>query len=227
MTMVAGPSRGPAREFTTIAALALVFLAGCCARTPAPSGLPPATRVERCGEQALREGRAVEARAMFFEAMRGQKCPFLSWIGVARASLALSDVKTAEIAISQAMQTNPGTAASFELVGRTVLMVAQARGEGGRGQALMADALLDRAQRMDPSIRRISYHRGLARLAANDAASAVTFLEAAIAVEGQDADVVDALMLAYQRTGQSDRARALFQSASRPTGELDGPPPPP
>src|SRR5688572_14550800 len=109
----AGPSRRQAREFTRIAVAALALSA--CASSP-PAGVPASSGLERMGEQALREGRAAEARALFFQAMRGQDRPFLAWIGVARASIAVGDLQTAEIAIGQAMQTDPGSAASVDLV---------------------------------------------------------------------------------------------------------------
>lgn len=214
---------GPAREFTWIAALALVLVGVSCA-TPSSGRVPAPTALERSGEQALAEGRAAEARGLFFQAMRGQQCPFVAWIGVARSSLALGDMKTTDVAISQAMQTNPGTAGALDLVGRTLLMQAQQLGEGGRSQALMADALFDRAERMDPSTRKIAYHRGLAHLAANDAAGASVLLERAMAADGAEGDTVQALLLAYERSGQTARAKSLRDSVAKPEERLDAGP---
>jgi predicted Zn-dependent protease len=157
----------------------------------------------------------VEARAIFFQAMRGQDRPFLSWIGVARASIAMGDLRTADVAIGQAMQTNPGNAASIDLVARTLLMVAQAMGEGGRSQALMADALFRSAERADPDLPKLAYHRGLAHLAANEATVAVPLLERAATIDPGDENALRALLIAYERSGQIDRGREVVETLRR------------
>jgi predicted Zn-dependent protease len=166
-----------------------------CAPLPAPSAL------EKHAEELLCAGRPAEARALFFQAMRGQDRPFLSWIGVARASVALGDCPTADTAVGQAMQLNPGSAAATDLVGRTVLMIAQERGQAGRGQALMADAILSRAERIAPDTPKIAYHRGLAHLVANDPRRAIGFLERAARSDPSDASARQALAVARERAG--------------------------
>jgi predicted Zn-dependent protease len=133
--------------------------------------------------------------------MRGQERPFLAWIGVARASVAMGDLATADLAVAQAIQVDPGSAASTDLVGRTVLMIARDRGEAGRSQALMADAILSRAERLDPELPNVAYHRGLAHLAADDPRGAVILLERATATDPANQDVRAALVLAYKRVG--------------------------
>jgi predicted Zn-dependent protease len=174
--------------------------------------MPCPTGLETAGDRALVEGRPDEARALFFQAMRGQQRPFLAWIGVARASIAMGDAGTTQLALTQAMQNDPGCAASADLIGRTMLMLAQGLGEGGRPDAIMADSMFQRAQRQDPTFPKIAYHRGLAQLIANQPALAVPLLELAMRQDPADGNAGQALLLAYGRTGQDDRARALVES---------------
>jgi predicted Zn-dependent protease len=147
--------------------------------------------------------------------MRGQERPFLSWIGVARASITLGDLQTAELAIGQAMQNQSGSAESVDLVARTMLMIAQARGDGGRGQAMMADALFRQAERIEPDLPKLAYHRGLAHLAANDPGVAAALLERAAAADPQDANALQALLIAWERSGQAARGRDLIETLRR------------
>lgn len=150
----------------------------------------------------------------------------------------MNDVRTAQIALSQAMQTNPGTAASSDLIGRTLVMLAQILGAGGRSQALMADMMFQRAEKLDPATPKIAYHRGLARLAANEPEQAAILLERALQLEPGDDAAARALLLAYERSGQKDRGLALVEalrregrlppavtteSATRPAGEMPDP----
>jgi predicted Zn-dependent protease len=160
--------------------------------------------------------------------MRGQRCPYLSWIGVARSSLDVGDVRTAEVAVTQAMQVDPGTAASADLTGRTLLMVAQARGDAGRSQALTADMMFQRAARLEPKWPRIAYHRGLAHLAANRPVEAAILLEGAVAADPADDNAVRALLLAYERSHQTERSKAFVEQLRQqgrlpPAGEPPGP----
>lgn len=147
--------------------------------------------------------------------MRGQSRPFVSWIGVARASIAMGDFRTAEIGVTQAMQTDPGTAASADLLGRTLLMIAEGRGEAGRSQALTADLMFQRVARLDPKWPNLAYHRGLAHLAANQPAEAVVLLESAVAADFSNDEAVRALLLAYGRANQGERAKALVERLRR------------
>ena len=208
----AGSSPRPGREFTRIALLAL-FLGGCCCPPPAKTSCPG--EADCAGDRALNEGRPDEARALFFESMRGKKRPFWSWVGVARASIAMGDLRTAELALGQAMQMDPGTASSADLTGRTLLMLAQARGESGRSQANMADLMFQRAERLDPTLPKLAYHRGLAHLAANQPGPAVLLLERAAQADPGDENTVRALLIAYERTHQADRGRALVEMLQR------------
>ena len=192
----------------------VALLISGCSSCP-PKGLPASNCLERSGEQALAQGRPAEARAIFFQAMRGSDQPFVAWIGVARSSIAMQDLRTAEIALAQAMQTNPGSAASIDLIGRTMLMLAQAMGEGGRTQALTADALFTRAERLDPELPKLDYHRGLAHLAANDAGGAVALLERAATADPNDENALRALLIAYGRAGRSEQAHAWVEMLRR------------
>lgn len=208
----AGSSRRQGREFTRIALLAL-FVVGCASAPRAETSAPG--EADRAGERALDAGRPDEARALFFEAMRCQKRPFLSWVGVARASIAMGDLRTAELALGQAMQMDPRSAASADLMGRTLLMLAEARGESGSSQAIMADMMFQRAERLDPNLPKLSYHRGLAHLAANQPGPAVILLERAAQADPSDENTVRALLIAYERTHQADRGRALVDLLRR------------
>ena len=77
-------------------------------------------------------------------------------------------------------------------MGRTLLMLAQARGESGRSQAIMADMMFQRAERLDPDLPKLAYHRGLAHLAANEPAPAVILLERAVQADPVDENTVRA-----------------------------------
>ena len=193
--------------------MVLLAVAGC-ASPPEPAACCP-TSLERSGDQALVAGRPDEARAIFLQAMRGQKRPFLAWIGVARASVAMGDPATAELALGQAMQNDPGSAESSELLGRTLLMLAQWLGEEGRGQAIMADLMFQRTERLKPSFPKLAYHRGLTRLAANEPGPAALLLERAMQADPSDQNAPRALLIAYGRTGQRDRARDLVETMRR------------
>jgi predicted Zn-dependent protease len=164
------------------------------------------------GDQALSAGRPDEARTIFLQAMRGQPRPFVAWVGVARSSIAMGDSQTAQLAIGQAMQSDPGTAQSADLLGRTLLMLAQGLGEEGRGQAIMADMMFQRVDHLDPAYPKLAYHRGLARLAANEPAPAAVFLERAVQSDPSDTNAPRALLIAYGRSGQTERARALVET---------------
>jgi predicted Zn-dependent protease len=211
MSGQAGASRRPAREFTRIALLLLA--AGCCCPPPKVDSCP--SELELAGDRALLQGRPDEARAIFLQAMRGQQKPFLAWIGVARASIAMRDVQTAQLALAQGMQNDPGTARSADLVGRTLLMLAQELGEAGRSQALMADLMFQKVERLEPKLPKLSYHRGLARLAANEPGPAAILLERAVAEDPNDVRAAQALMLAYGRSGQTERAQAFGETLRR------------
>jgi predicted Zn-dependent protease len=211
MSVRAGSSPRPGREFTRISFVLLV--AAGCACPPEPP-LCPST-LEKMGDQALLAGKPDEARAIFFQAMRGQQKPFLAWVGVARSSIAMGDAGTAQIGLGQAMQNDPGTAAASDLLGRTLLMLAQALGENGRGQAVMADMMFQRAERLDPKFPKLAYHRGLARLAANEPGPAAILLERAVQEDPSDGNAPRALLIAYGRTGQTDRARDLVETLRR------------
>jgi predicted Zn-dependent protease len=147
--------------------------------------------------------------------MRGCDQPFVAWIGVARSSIEMRDLRTAEIAIAQAMQTNPGSAEAVDLVARTVLMLAQALGEQGRAQAMTADAMFARAERLDPGLPKLAYHRGLAHLAANDPGGAVALLERASTSDPGDANALRALLIAYERSGRQEQAHAWVEALRR------------
>jgi len=92
-----------------------------------------------------------------------------------------------------------------------MLMLAQGLGQGGRPDAIMADSMFQRAQRLDPAFPKIAYHRGLAHLIANQPAIAVPLLETAMSQDPADANAGRALLLAYGRTGQDEKARALVE----------------
>jgi pentatricopeptide repeat protein len=189
-------------------------VAAGCACPPAQEPLCP-TALEQAGDRALLAGKPDEARAIFFQAMRGQQKPFLAWIGVARASIAMGDSTTAQLGIGQAMQNDPGTAASADLVGRTLLMLSQGLGEEGRGHAVMADMMFQRVEKLQPSFPKLAYHRGLTHLAANDPLPAVVLLERAMKEDPSDTNAPRALLIAYGRTGQHERARELVESMRR------------
>jgi predicted Zn-dependent protease len=208
----AGSSRRPGREFTRIA---LVLLAATGCECPRPQATLCPTELERAGDQALVSGKPDEARPIFLQAMRGQQRPFLAWIGVARSSIAMGDSNTAQMALGQAMQNDPGCAASADLLGRTLLMLSQTLGEDGRGQAVMADMMFQRAERIQPDFPKLAYHRGLARLSANEPGPAAVFLERAVQADPSDTNAPRALLIAYGRTGQSDRAKALVETMRR------------
>jgi pentatricopeptide repeat protein len=124
----------------------------------------------------------------------------------------MGDSATAQLALGQAMQNDPGTAESSDLVGRTLLMLAQNLGEAGRGQAVMADMMFTRAERLQPGFPKLAYHRGLARLAANEPGPASLLLERAMQTDPSDVNAPRALLIAYGRTGQTERAKALVET---------------
>ncbi len=204
---------GPVRLLAAVA----IFL--CCGCASAPKGLPDPSGLAANGERSLNEGRADEARALFYEAMRGEERPFLAWIGVARASIALGDLETAEAAMSQALRYDFGSGASADLLGRTALMLAQALGRKGRGQALVAASMFNRARRLDPSLPRLTYHQGLAHLVAAQPEIAEPMLERAWEEAPGSADVLHALVLSWRLLKSPGTARTVLDDLAA-RGEL-------
>lgn len=172
-------SRG---SLTSLFLIAPCFFLAC--QSGEESGLPPAGERVMEGDRALAAGQPKAARQAFEVALAQRPEDFLAYIGLARTGLAERDPELFERGLSGALKTNPATAASDELLARTLLMASSMSKPGvGDQYAATAASFLVRARERDPTLPHLHYHQALAQKRLGRDEAALRLLEASFAVE--------------------------------------------
>jgi tetratricopeptide (TPR) repeat protein len=193
----------------------LVFLIACAG---GGGGLPEASGLVLQGEAALEARRFDEAAELFATAAAEPGGAFLGRVGLARTAVARRDARALDGAITQAMAADPGTPASRDLLGRTLLAAARSFAPPDRRYLTVALAYFRRAAEDDPELPHLRFHAGLAAYELGDLDFAGEAWEAAHALDPEAADPLRALLDLRRRQGDRASLRRLLDGEARRRG---------
>lgn len=167
------------------------------------AGLKQSSDSEATLDYALllaRMGARQRAQAAFQRAVELDPSASLAYLGLAKIHLEMGRVQPAEEAAFSALQVTPDDPEAMYLLGRAL------EEKGGPEPSRTAEELFGRVLVLNPRHEDARYHRGVLRLRAGDARSAIRDFEDTLSANPRRLDARQSYVRALQAAGEKSRA---------------------